>query len=184
MKLSEKTKNLLWGLFAVAMVGYFAYLMLFNPFEHIEDRNGEANTAIATITNSEIIEQEMPSRGMSRSKSDFSIGGWQLGDVKFHSNKFSGIMPLLGADIMFSSNYQINLYNYQIHSGNFRLYVLLDDKIIDVLEPQEDSTYYLGDIKGYLTVVAVGESADFQFEMTHTEYNEYYHFSFEGSTLD
>ena len=180
----EKLEKIGFGIMGILVVVFCVYNFIMNPFEHIEDRNGANNTNIAVITNSEIIEDEMPSKGMGRSKTDFEIGGWQLGGIKFSSKKFSGVEALLGTDILFSTGMYLNIYNLEVNEGNFRLYVLLDDKIIDVLEPQEDSTYYLGDIKGYLTVVAVGESADFQFEMTHTEYNEYYHFSFEGSTLD
>ena len=175
----KKLENIFFTIIAIVVIGFSLYSFLFDTMEHIEDRNGESNNNIAIITNSEIIEQKMSSVGMKKSESNLEIGGIQLGDVKFHSEKFSGVEPLLQTNIMFSSNYSIDIYNYQINSGNFGLYVLLDGKIIDILKPQEDITYYLGDIKGELTIVAVGESADFQFEMTHSEFSEYYHFTWE-----
>lgn len=176
----EKLSKILWGIFAAAMVGVFAYSMLTGSVEHIEDFNGENNTAIATITDAEIIDYySKGSIGIAREKSDFEIAGWQLGGIKFSSNKFSGVEPLLQTDILFTTGFDLNIYNYKVHEGNFRLYVLNEDEIIDILEPSEEYTHHYEDFKGKFTVVAVGESADFEFEMSTAEYNEYYHFNFE-----
>lgn len=176
----ERMSKILWILFAIVMVGYFAVSFLTNPFEHIEDHNGDRNSAIATIAESDIIDYDSArSKGMSCSKTDAEIAGWQLGGVKFSSKKFSGVEPLLRTDIIFSTGFYLNIYNYKVKSGNFRLYVLNEGQIIDELEPSEEFEHYYENIKGEFVVVAVGESADFQFEMTTEEYNEYYHFSYE-----
>ena len=119
----EKIEKILLGVLAILMVAYFAYSMITDPFKHIDDRNGN-NTDIATITNSEIIDYgNSRSGGMARSKSDLVIAGIQFGGIKFHSNKFSGVEPLLRTDVLFG-DILLNIYNLEVNEGNFRLYVL------------------------------------------------------------
>lgn len=175
----EKLSNVFWVIVAIAVMVAVAYSFLTNPVEHIEDRNGENNTAIAVITDKEIIDQKMGSKGLKLTKSKILIAGIDFGGVKFHSKKFTGVEPLLQQNILFSTGFTLSIYNYNIESGNFRLYVLNEDKIIDVLEPSEETSYFYENIKGEFTVVAVGESANFKFEMTTSDYNEYYHFGYE-----
>lgn len=176
----EKIKNILWMILAVAVIGYCAYSFLTDPPQDIEDTNGEQDSSIAVITEEEIIAYDAAkSKGMSRSKTDVAIGGIQLGDIRFHSKNFSGVEPLLRTDILFTTGFDLNIYNYKVEAGNFRLYVLNEGKIIDIIEPSDTFNHCYEDIKGEFVVVAVGESAEFQFEMTHADYNEYYHFAFE-----
>ena len=176
----EKITNVLWIILAIAIIGYFVFSMITNPVEHVEDSNGENDTSIATIKEEEIIDYlSRGSLGMGVTKKDVKIAGWQLGGVKFHSKKFSGVEPLLRTDIIYTGGFDLNIYDYKIDGGNFRLYVLNEGKIIDVLEPTEDFKHHYEDIKGEFTVVAVGECANFEFKMTTSEYDEYYHFAFE-----
>ena len=161
------------------MLGFFAYSVIANPVEHIEDSNGERDTSIVTITDEEIINHSYGSRGMTRSESNFNIAGWKIGGVRFHSKKFTGVDPLLQQNIIFSTEICLNIYNYNIESGNFRLYVVNDDKIIDIIKPSKETSHYYENIKGTFTVIAVGESANFEFEMNSSEYNEYDHFGYD-----
>ena len=137
----EKLEKIGFGILGIFVLCFCLYSFLFDRMEHIEDRNGLENTNIAIITNSQIIEEEISQVGMKLSKSNMEVAGFQFGDIKFHSKKFSGVAPLLQTNLLFSSNYSFTIYNYNIHEGNFGLYVILDDKIIAVLKPQEDSTY-------------------------------------------
>lgn len=175
----EKLEKIGFGIMGILVVVFCLYSFITDPFEHIEDRNGANNTNIAVITNSEIIEDKMGSKGMGRTKTDLEVGGWQLGGVKFSSNKFSGVEALLGTDILFSTGMYLNIYNLEVTEGNFRLYVLLDDKIIDVIGPEDGYDHYYENPEGYFKVLAVGESANFSFEMTNSDYDEYYHFTWE-----
>ena len=176
----EKITNILWIVLAIAMIGYFVFSVITDPVEHIEDSNGMDDTSIATIKEEEIIDYlSKGSKGMGCTKKDVKIAGWQLGGVKFHSKKFSGVEPLLRTNIIFSAGFDLNIYDYKVNGGNFRLYVLNEGKIIDVLEPSDKFDHHYENIKGEFTVVAVGECADFEFKMTTSEYDEYYHFAFE-----
>lgn len=175
----DKLEKVLWGILAFVMVGYFIFTMISDPFEHIEDTNGN-NTSISVIKESEILSYESSrSGGMGRSTTDFEVAGIQLGGVKFHSNKFSGVEPLLKSDILFTTGFYLNIYDYNISSGNFRLYVINEGNIIDVIEPNDEYSHYYENIRGEFVVVAVGESADFEFKMNTSEYDEYYHFQWE-----
>ena len=174
----EKIEKILLGVLAILMVAYFAYSMITDPFKHIDDRNGN-NTDIATITNSEIIDYgNSRSGGMARSKSDLMIAGIQFGGIKFHSDKFSGVEPLLRTNVLFG-DILLNIYNLEVNEGNFRLYVLNEGKIIDEIGPEDEFDHCYENKKGEFVVIAVGESADFKFEMNTSEYNEYYHFAWE-----
>lgn len=175
----KKLETIFWRLFAISVIVVFAFLVLTDDFEHVEDCNGIENTKIATITDSEIVEMEYGSKGMARSKSNLKIDGWQLGGVTFSSKKFSGVEPLLGIDYLIATGFYLNIYDYEIKEGNFRLYVIHEDEIIGILGPEDDTHLEVDNLEGKVTVVAVGESANFKFSMSHSEYDDYYHYAWE-----
>ena len=149
--------------------------MAFLPLSH--------NLLVFSIADLEIIEMKYGSKGMARTKSNMKIAGWQLGGVEFSSKKFSGVEPLLGADYIYASAFSLELYDYEIKEGNFRLYVIHEGEIIGILGPEDDTYIEVDNLKGEVVVVAVGESANFKFSLSHAEYNNYYHYSWEGSDL-
>ena len=63
----QKQNNILWIIMAVAIVAYFAYALLTDDLEHIEGTNGPENYALATITDENIIKQDMGSINVKRS---------------------------------------------------------------------------------------------------------------------
>lgn len=62
------------------------------PPKHIEDTNGADNYSLQTITEENVIKQDMGARG-SVSKDEWHIGNLSSG-VKFSSKKFTGVSSL------------------------------------------------------------------------------------------
>lgn len=79
MNINVKIKNILWVVFAVALVVVAALWMLADPkFEHIEDTNGADNYSLQTITEQDVVEQKMGMKG-SVSKSEVRLGNLSNG---------------------------------------------------------------------------------------------------------
>ena len=171
--MNEKTKNTLWGVFTVVFILVFAYLVIFDDFEHIEDTNG-SNTTINRITNQEIIDGVAESKGLKYGKSRLEGLGLTSGMVNFSADKFTGVMEIMQVDYMIAPTFTLDIYNYQINEGNFELILISNDRIIARLSPGDEETF-TADIKGDLRVVAVGESANFYFEMTRSYFDQFTH---------
>ena len=171
--MNEKTKNILWAAFVVVFLLAFAYLIIFDDFEHIEDTNG-ANTTINRITDQQIIDNEMDSKGMKYGKSRLEALGLTSGMVNFSSDQFTGVIEIMQIDYMIAPTFTLDIYNYQINEGNFELVLISNDRIIARLSPGDEETF-TANIKGDLRVVAVGESANFYFEMTRSYFDQFTH---------
>lgn len=171
--MNDKMKNKLWGIFTVAFLLVFAYLVIFDDFEHIEDTNG-TNTRINRITDQEIIDGTLESKGMKYGKSRLEALGLTSGMVNFSADQFSGVIEIMQVDYIWAPTFTLDIYNYQINSGNFELVLISNNRIIARLSPGDEETFTT-DLKGDLRVVAVGESADFYFEMTRSYFDTFTH---------
>ena len=67
MKLTLKTKNFLWGVFAVVLlvVGFVWFIL--DPAPDFEDTNGASDFSLQTITDENIINQDIGASGLSLS---------------------------------------------------------------------------------------------------------------------
>ena len=162
-----------WGIFAVIFIAVFAFMILTDDFEHIEDTNGPNNYNIQRITTDDIVNDDMGSKGLTKSKTDFKVGGVQFGGVTYESKKYSGVSELLYTNYLFNSTFTLTIYEYEIKEGNFELVVVNDDKIVGKFTPGLTSTLTIDNLKGNVCIKAVGESANFHFKMMFSDYNEY-----------
>lgn len=65
MFLGSKIKKFFWGAFAIVFVLAFAVWMVISPRpDHIEDTNGADNYSLQTITDRDVAENKMGSRGV------------------------------------------------------------------------------------------------------------------------
>ena len=171
MKLSEKTKKIVSIAAAVVLVVVAGAWLLFDGIEHIEDTNGPDDYSLQTITEENIIKMDMGSIGgpnISR--------GILTGDtVEFSAKKFTGVYEILYDNFIGKSDFQLDLTNYYIKGGNFKLVVVHDDEIVAELEPGMLVEYRLEDVKGYVSLRIVGESASFTFSMTGYDYDWHSH---------
>lgn len=170
LRLNFRGSNLLWGLFAIALIVVFVVLMIKNPApDHIEDTNGADNYSLQTITEQQIIEQSMGSRGgVDKVERKLTIGGIGISSGKeYSSKKFTGVMSLYITNLRKGSDIAVSLAEYEIKEGNFAFYVIFDGQIVGKITPGDDATadFVLEDVEKSATLeyVIAGESANFKF---------------------
>lgn len=173
---NPKTKNILWGIFAVVLVAVFAVWMLLNPRpEHIEDANGSDNYALQTITEQDVAEHTMGSRGtVKESETHYDFGTLNISDgKKYSSKKFTGVYCVYSSTLLKGSDIYVNLAEFEIKEGNFAFYIVFDGEVVGQVQPSESaiSEFTLNNVEktGSLEYIIAGESANFKFTMPQGE---------------
>lgn len=170
MKINPKTKNILWIVFAVAIVAVCVIMFVLNPGpEHIEDTNGADNYSLQTITEGDVVKQEMGARGTVReTESHLEIAGWSVSDgIRYSSDKFTGVSMLCSTTLFKGSDIYVTLAEYEIKEGNFAFYIVFDGEVVGKIMPGDGaySEFLLENVEktGTLEYVIAGESASFEF---------------------
>ena len=158
-KTSPKQNNLLYILIAVAVVVICGYSFLNSDLKHIEDTNGPDDYTLTTITDENIIKQDMGALNVSKSTGLLNDG------VTFKSDKFSGVYHVFQTNFFFDSDFLMDVAGFWVNSGNFRMCIVNDGKIIATVEPGMFATCELSDLNGSFELVIAGESADFEFTL-------------------
>ena len=166
MNLSEKTKAMLWKVFAVVIVITIAAWMILNPApKHIEDTNGADNYALQTITEYDVVKHDMGTRGGPNTSEPLLMSG-----VKYSAFKFTGVQLMNSYHIFKGSDIVVDLMNFEIHSGNFAFYVVFDGEIVGEVKPDDTgmAMFEMRDVTkgGLVEYVIAGESAKFSFVAT------------------
>ena len=159
--------NILWIILTVAMVAYFAYSFLNSDLKHIEDTNGSDNYALAVITDENIIKQDMGALNVNMSKDMFATG------ITCSSKKFTGVYRVFHTTFLFNSDFRMDLANFHVNGGNFRMCLVNDGKIVAEVEPGMVTETILHDLNGSFELVIAGESADFTFYMDNLFCEQY-----------
>ena len=134
----------------------------------IEDTNGSDNFALNTITDQNILNLDLPSGGYGTKTSGL------LSKTVTHSGKdFSGVVEVLWTD-MIAGDFVLDLMDYTVTGGNFRMVVVNEDRIIADIEPGTTQILLEG-VKGRVALRIAGESAAYSFSMTEFEYNSFAH---------
>ena len=134
----------------------------------IEDTNGPDNFALNTITDQNILNLDLPSGGYGTKTSGL------LSKTVTHSGKdFSGVVEVLWTD-MIAGDFVLDLMDYTVTGGNFRMVVVNEDRIIADIEPGTQQILLEG-VKGRVALRIAGESAAYSFSMTEFEYNSFAH---------
>ena len=158
-KTSHKQNNLLYILIAVAVVVICGYSFLNSDLKHIEDTNGPEDYTLTTITDENIIKQDMGALNVSKSTGLLNDG------VTFKSDKFTGVYRVFQTNFFFDSDFLMDVAGFWVNSGNFRMCIVNDGKIIATVEPGMFATCELSDLNGSFELVIAGESADFEFTL-------------------
>ena len=166
--MSEKMKKILFGIMGVAVIVVCVFSFLTSDLEHIEDTNGPDDISLTTITDQDIIEHKMGSMGLRKSTNNLN------NTIRFSSDKFTGVYEIMWTNIVFSTGLRIDWMDYEVNGGNFEMVVLVDGQIAAVAEPGVDHVE-LGAVKGDVSLVIAGESADFSFRMFQHDYDSYAH---------
>lgn len=152
-----KLKNLLIGIVAVILVGYFVISMLTSNLKHIEDTNGVDNYNLQQITEYNIINMDIGALNLTESNELFN----NLPTYK--SDKYTGVSEIYMTNI-WGNRFDITLYNLRVKSGNFKVVLLHNDEIVHEFKLNELSeSYTLENPNGTVSLRIAGESADFEF---------------------
>lgn len=170
LNLNPKTKNILWGVFAAVLLVVFAVWMIANPGpEHIEDTNGADNYSLQIITDYDVIEQSMGSRGaVSKTELHYEFSGLKISDgTKYSSKKFTGVYCLYTATLFKGSDIYVSLAEFEIKEGNFAFFIVFDGEIVGKIVPDDYATaeFTLKNVRktGTVEYIIAGESASFSF---------------------
>ena len=157
--MKNKISKLCWILLAVAVVALCGYSFLTSDLEHIEDTNGPDNYALTTITDENIINQDIGALNVKKSTGLFNDG------ITFCSKQFTGVYRVFQTNFLFDSDFLMELAGFYVNGGNFKMAVVNDGKIIATVEPGLFATCDLSDLNGSFALVIAGESADFEFTL-------------------
>ena len=170
--MKNKNSKFLWILLAVAVVAFCGYSFLTSDLEHIEDTNGPDNFALTTITDENIIQQDIGALNVKKSTGILNDG------ITFSSNQFTGVYRVFQTNFFFDSDFLMDLAGFYVNSGNFKMAVVNDGEIIATVEPGLFSTCNLSDLNGSFELIIAGESADFEFTLDRLFCEQY------GITVD
>ena len=169
--MTEPKKNNPLLLIGAAIFAAAVLFLLFMPGKQIEDTNGPDDSTLATLTDADLLADTLSCTSYSTSTGRIRLpGGWELNDgVKFSSKEFSGVTDLMWVDYILPSDFYLELSNFQVNGGNFRMIVVNNDAIIADIQPGEDVICQIEGITGPTTLRIAGESADFTIVIpTHT----------------
>lgn len=126
---------------------------------NFEDTNGDNDISLATITEENIIKMDLGASDYKESTSSASDY------KKFSSENFSGVCEIF-SETYIKSDVIVDIVDFDVNSGNFKLVAVCDDKIIHEFEPgDKGNVVTLEDVDGGFSIRMAGESADFEFRI-------------------
>lgn len=156
--MNEKMKKMIAAVGVIVLIAVCAVWFLSSDLEHIEDTNGADNFALQTITDDNIIKRDFGAMGLKTTTDAVS------NTTTYSSNKFTGVEEIYGMNI-WGNRFEITVNHARVDSGNFKIVLLEDDKIVHEFSLNElTQTYVLENPNGYISLRIAGESADFQLD--------------------
>ena len=130
--------------------------------DEYEDTNGEDNFELQTITESNIINRDIGASGLGYE--EISVG--DITSTEYESKNFNGVEQIYMTNFIGKSDINVYIGHMNVESGNFRLVVINDDKIIDEIPLDAfGDTFLYEDLKGEFAIHVAGESAAFNFHI-------------------
>ena len=169
----QKFRKGLIPIAVVSMVAIIVFLLMKTDLKHIEDTNGPDNRKPVTITDADIIDMKMGALNPG-SVNEMLVGS----GLCFSSNKFTGVHEILYANYVLPSDFDVSISTLSVSSGNFRMVVVHDGKIVAEIAPDSEeliANVRLENITGTVSLRIVGESADYSFQMSSMDYDEFEH---------
>lgn len=167
-------KLLLW--IAVIIFVIIVGRMLWNQMQElkgIKDTNGAEDFTLQTITDENIIKQDLGMKGGLHVRNS-SLGN----DVIISADRFTGVYEILNTNTIGISDFAISFSEFSVRSGNFKAVVVSNGKIVKVIEFTNDDVSLnciVNDLNGDVRLVIAGEEADFTIRIPLREYNRYSH---------
>ena len=168
-------KNILAVVVAIVLV--VVYLLL-PGMEPIEDMNGPDDFSLAVLTDEDICANSYSSTsGLRTATGAFTFpGGIQIGDgMKFYAKELSGITEILWDNYLLASDIYLDVSHFSVESGNARLVVVNEGKIVAEIEPGNDILIHLEDVTGKISLRLATESAKFTLVIPALTYDSFEH---------
>lgn len=125
-----------------------------------EDTNGADNFELQTITDENIIHLETGASGLAYKESNLGL----LHSSEYYSKNFNGVEQIYLTNFVGASDIYVYIGHMNVESGNFRLVVINDDKIIHEFDLDTFGEEFLfEDLTGTFSIHVAGESAKFDF---------------------
>lgn len=125
-----------------------------------EDTNGADNFELQTITDENIIHLETGASGLAYKESNLGL----LQSSEYYSKNFNGVEQIYLTNFVGASDIYVYIGHMNVESGNFRLVVINDDKIIHEFDLDTFGEEFLfEDLTGTFSIHVAGESAKFDF---------------------
>lgn len=164
------SKNIFLWIAVIAFVAVGCFWIFGSSLEHIADTNGPEDYALTTITDENIIKQDLGSIGGPTISQSILSDGYE-----FSAKKFTGVYQILYDSYIGKSDFQLDITNFVVTEGNVRMVVIHNDQIVAELTPDMFVEYRLEDITGTVSLRIAGESAAFSFFMSDNSYNSHAH---------
>ena len=130
--------------------------------EEYEDTNGDENFKLQTITTENIINRDIGSSGITYE--ELSVG--DVTSTEYKSKNFNGVEQIYQTNFIGKSDIQVYIGHMNVKSGNFKLAIINDGKIIDEIPLDAfGDTFLYEDLKGEFAIHVAGESAAFDFHI-------------------
>lgn len=152
-------KKLVPALGAVVLIVVALFWFMGDELEHIEDTNGTDNYSLQSITDENIIHEDIGALNLKKSTGFLNDG------ITFSSDRFTGVSRIMLTNFILPSDFLLDIAGFTVNSGNFKMAVVNDDKIVAVIEPDIFPTCYLKNLTGSVALMIAGESADFSFSL-------------------
>lgn len=165
------SKNIFLWIAVIAFAAVGCFWIFGSGLEHIPDTNGPEDYSLTTITDENIIKQDLGSIGGPTISQSILFGD----GYEFSAKKFTGVYEILYDNFIGKSDFVLDLTNFVVTEGNVRLVVIHNDQIVAELTPDMFVEYRLEDITGTVSLRIAGESAAFSFFMSGHDYNFHSH---------
>ncbi len=171
--MNPKAQNPRVALLTVIFAAVFCLWMFNSTPETIEDTNGPGDFSLQTITDDNILNQDMGMTGGINIRKD------DIGDgITFSSDGFTGVYEVMYNNFFANSDVNICLTLLTVTEGNFKAVVVYNDEIIEELPFNAENPFidlWLHDINGTVSLRLAGESAAFSFSMLQSDYDSFAH---------
>ena len=162
----------------IAAIALVVVYFLLPGVEPIEDTNGPDDFSLAVLTDADIVADSYSSTGgLTTSTGRVTLpGGWEISDgVEISAKELSGITELLWADYILPSDFYLEISSFTLESGNARLVVVNEGKIVAEIEPGTDIICRLDDLTGRTSLRLATESARFTLVLPTASYDSFEH---------
>ncbi len=128
--------------------------------EKYQDTNGADDFTLQTITDENIVKQDLGSSGMSQTET--KVGA--ISSKEYSSKNFNGVYEIDATNFILPSDVSVYVGHLNVKSGNFKLAIVNDDAVIfEIPLDSFGETYYFEGLKGHFAIRAAGESAAVEF---------------------